>query len=73
MCVQFRGGADSDVTIDICKRVDKDNKIDYVFFDTGLEYKATKDHLKKLEDRYGVDIIRRKAIKSIPTTCKEYG
>ena len=38
------GGADSDVMLDICWRCDKDNKIDYVWFDTGLEYQATKDH-----------------------------
>ena len=67
------GGADSDLTIYICKKVDKDCKIDYMFFDTGLEYGATKDHLKKLEEKYGVSIIRYKAVKSIPTTCREYG
>lgn len=38
------GGADSDVMLDICYRCDKDKKIDYVWFNTGLEYQATKDH-----------------------------
>ena len=36
------GGADSDIVLDICTKCDKDNKIDYVWFDTGLEYQAPK-------------------------------
>ena len=67
------GGADSDVMLDICTKVDKDNKIEYVWFDTGLEYQATKDHLEYLKERYGVDIKKYRAIKPIPITCKEYG
>ena len=45
------GGSDSDVMLDIIWRCDKDNKVEYVWFDTGLEYQATKDHLKYLEMR----------------------
>lgn len=67
------GGSDSDVMMDICIKCDIDKKIDYVWFDTGLEYQATKDHLKYLEEKYEVEIIKRKAIKSIPSTCKQYG
>lgn len=67
------GGSDSDDMLDICYRCDKDNKIDYVWFDTGLEYQATKDHLKYLEEKYGIKIKPYKAIKPIPITCKEYG
>lgn len=67
------GGADSDVMLDICSKCDKDNKIDYIWFDTGLEYEATKKHLKYLEDKYGINIKTYKAIKPIPNTCKEYG
>lgn len=43
------GGSDSDVMLDICCQCDKSNKIEYVWFDTGLEYQATKEHLKYLE------------------------
>lgn len=64
------GGSDSDIMLDIIWRCDKDNKVDYVWFDTGLEYQATKDHLKYLEDKYGIEIIRQKAIKPIPLACK---
>lgn len=67
------GGSDSDVMLDICMKCDKDNKIEYVWFDTGLEYQATKDHLKYLEEKYGINIKPFKAIKPIPTSCREYG
>lgn len=67
------GGSDSDVMLDICTKCDKDNKIEYVWFDTGLEYQATKEHLKYLEEKYGIKIKSYKAIKPIPLTCKQYG
>lgn len=66
-------GSDSDVMLDVCWRCDKDNKIDYVWFDTGLEYQATKNHLKYLEKKYGIEIQRYKTQKTIPLCCKEYG
>lgn len=67
------GGSDSDVMIDIVWRCDKNNKVEYVWFDTGLEYQATKDHLKYLEKKYSIEIKPYKAIKPIPTSCKFYG
>lgn len=67
------GGSDSDVVLDICTKCDKDNKIEYVWFDTGLEYQATKEHLNYLEEKYGIKIKPYKAIKPIPLTCKQYG
>ena len=67
------GGADSDIVLDICSKLDPDKKIIYVWFNTGLEYQATKDHLKFLEDKYGIKIIEIKAEKPIPTTCRQYG
>ena len=67
------GGSDSDIMLDICWRCDVSNKIDYVWFDTGLEYQATKDHLDYLEKRYNISIIRRRPKKPIPLACKEYG
>lgn len=71
--VSISGGSDSDIVLDICYRCDKDNKCRYVWFDTGLEYQATKDHLKFLEDKYSIRIEKEKAIKPIPLSCKEYG
>lgn len=72
MC-SISGGSDSDVMLDIVWRCDKDSKVDYIWFDTGLEYQATKDHLNYLEDKYGIEIKRYKPKKPIPTCCKEYG
>lgn len=67
------GGADSDIMLDLLTKVDVDKKIRYVWFNTGLEYQATKDHIDYLENRYDVEIIRERAIKPIPLCCKEYG
>lgn len=67
------GGKDSDVMLDLITHLDRDKKVKYIWFDTGLEYQATKDHLKHLEDRYNIEIKRIKAIKPIPATCREYG
>lgn len=67
------GGSDSDIMLDIISKVDEQNKVKYVWFDTGLEYQATKDHLLYLEQKYNIKIERERAIKPIPTTCREYG
>lgn len=67
------GGSDSDIVLDLITRVDRSKKVKYVWFDTGLEYQATKDHLIYLEEKYGIKIERERAIKSIPLTCKEFG
>lgn len=67
------GGSDSDIMLDICWRCDQGNKITYVWFDTGLEYQATKDHLKELEEKYHITIHPYKAQKPIPWTCLHYG
>ena len=67
------GGSDSDLMIDLCEKFDWSYKIRYVFFDTGLEFVATKEHIKYLEEKYRVEIETVKAIKPIPVCCKEYG
>lgn len=67
------GGSDSDVMMDIIYKVDVNKKVTYVWFDTGLEYEATKRHIQYLEKKYNVKIMRERAIKPIPISCKEYG
>lgn len=67
------GGSDSDIMLDLIYRVDLSKKVKYIWFNTGLEYQATKDHLDYLEQKYNIEIIRERAIKPIPLTCKEYG
>jgi 3'-phosphoadenosine 5'-phosphosulfate sulfotransferase (PAPS reductase)/FAD synthetase len=71
--VSVSGGSDSDIMIDMFTKCDPDKKVKYVFFDTGLEFQATKDHLEYLEKKYDIKIVRERAIKSIPTSCREYG
>ncbi len=67
------GGSDSDILVDLCQKIDTSGKIQYAFFDTGLEFKATKEHLNYLEEKYGIVIKRIRALKPIPTCCKEFG
>lgn len=71
--VSISGGSDSDVVMDFITRCGIKDKVKFVFFDTGLEYQATKDHLDYLENRYGVEINRIKSYMSVPVTCKRYG
>lgn len=67
------GGSDSDIMIDILTKLDKNRKIKYVFVSTGLEYKATINHISYLKDKYGVQIETVKPILPIPLSCKIYG
>jgi 3'-phosphoadenosine 5'-phosphosulfate sulfotransferase (PAPS reductase)/FAD synthetase len=68
------GGADSDIMLDMVYRNLPPNiNIHYVFFDTGLEFQASKDHLKELEEKYNIKIEIEKPYKPIPVCCKEYG
>lgn len=73
--VSISGGADSDVMLDMCERVRDGTgcEVSYVWFDTGIEYDATKRHVEWLETRYGVTIQRHRAEKTIPVCCKLFG
>ncbi len=73
IAVSISGGADSDMMLDLLYRVDDEKKSTYIWFDTGLEYEATKRHLKDLEEKYGIEIVRLKAKKPIPLTVRQYG
>ncbi len=73
IAVSVSGGSDSDIMIDMVTKCDPDKKVKYVFFDTGLEFQATKEHLEYLEKKYDIKIERKKAIKSIPLSCRQYG
>lgn len=71
--VSISGGADSDIMLDMVAKFAEDKNIKYVFFNTGLEYVATKEHLEYLENKYGVQIDRVKAVKPIPLACRQHG
>lgn len=67
------GGSDSDILLDIMYRCDSKNIVDYVYFDTGLEYQATKNHIRYLEDKYNINIEVIRPKKPIPLSCRDYG
>lgn len=72
----YSGGADSDIMIDVIERaraVFELPPIKYVFFNTGLEMKATKDHVKATAERYGVEIEEVRPKISIVTASRTYG
>ena len=45
----------------------------FVFFDTGIEYDATKRHLDYLEKKYDIKIDRQRADVPVPLGVKKYG
>lgn len=67
------GGSDSDILLDIMYRCDSKNIVDYVYFDTGLEYQATKNHIRYLEDKYNINIEVIRPKTPIPLSCRDYG
>ena len=73
----YSGGSDSDIMIDMIetarKMVPNLPKVKYVFFNTGLEMKATKDHVKAVADKYGVEIESIRPKKNIIQATREYG
>ena len=57
----YSGGSDSDIMIDLIERTRKMfegrlPEVKYVFFNTGLEMKATKNHVRETAEKYGVEI-----------------
>lgn len=67
------GGWDSDIMADMIIRCGGKEKTTFVYFNTGLEYKATKRQIKALEERHGINIEVLPPIKPIPICVKEYG
>lgn len=72
--VSVSGGADSDIMLDLVERIrDTDAEVHYLWFNTGLEYQATKDHLIELEAKYGIEIERINAPIPVPLGVMKYG
>ena len=72
----YSGGADSDIMIDVIERARTGlglPPIKYVFFNTGLEMKATKDHVKATAAKYGVEIEEVRPKINIVTASRKYG
>jgi len=72
----YSGGSDSDILIDIIERARHlfgMPPIKYAFFNTGLEMQATKDHVKEIAEKYGVEIVERRPKKNIVLATREFG
>ena len=72
----YSGGADSDIMIDLIektRRIFGLPPVKYVFFNTGLEMKATKDHVKATAEKYGVEIEECRPKISIVNAARTYG
>lgn len=73
----YSGGADSDILIDLIERTRELFNlppVKYVFFNTGLEMQATKDHVKATAEKYsGVEIEEVRPKINIVQAAKEHG
>lgn len=72
----YSGGSDSDIMISLIEQTRALfdlPPIKYVFFNTGLEMQATKDHVKYTAEKYGVEIQEVRPKISIVTASRKYG
>ena len=73
----YSGGADSDLLIDLIETartiMPSLPPVKYVFFNTGLEMKATKDHVKATDAKYGVEIEELRPKINIVQATRKYG
>lgn len=72
----YSGGADSDILIDIIERtriIFNLPPIHYSFFNTGLEMKATREHVKFIAEKYGVEIQEYRPKTNIIMAVRKYG
>lgn len=72
----YSGGSDSDIMVDLLERARnlfQLPEIDYVFFNTGLEMKATKDHVKSTAQKYGIKIREVRPKISIVQSARMHG
>jgi 3'-phosphoadenosine 5'-phosphosulfate sulfotransferase (PAPS reductase)/FAD synthetase len=70
VCVSFSGGKDSTVLLHIVRSVDPD--IPALFVDTGLEYPEIRQHVRRLQNKWGsIEIVRPEM--RFDEVLKEYG
>lgn len=73
----YSGGSDSDILIDLIETTRKMlpslPPVKYVFFNTGLEMKAIKDHVKETAEKYGVEIMEARPDVNIVLATRRYG
>lgn len=73
----YSGGSDSDIMIHLIESTRELfpslPPVKYVFFNTGLEMKATKDHVKATAEKYGVEIEEIRPKIGIVQAARTYG
>ena len=73
----YSGGSDSDIMIDLIEQArtiaPSLPKVKYVFFNTGLEMQATKDHVRETAEKYGVEIEEVRPKVNIVKATRKYG
>lgn len=72
----YSAGSDSDIMIDNIERTRRLfdlPPVKYVFFNTGLEMQAIKDHVRETEEKYGIEIERCRPKVNIVNATREYG
>ena len=73
----YSGGADSDILVDVLESarqlMPSLPKIQYCFFNTGLEMKAIKDHVKETAEKYEIDIMTVQPKINIVMASRKYG
>lgn len=72
----YSGGSDSDIMLHLIETVRKLHNLPpvaYCFFDTGLEMKAIKRHVKEVAEEYGVIITTYRPTKNIVLATREHG
>lgn len=72
----YSGGSDSDILmhlIEETRRVFNLPPVTYCFFNTGLEMKATKRHVKEMSELYGIEIKTYRPKINIVQASRKYG
>lgn len=72
----YSGGADSDILIDLIEQtrtIFRLPPVKYVFFNTGLEMQATKNHVAEIAEKYGVEIEEVRPKINIVQASRKYG
>lgn len=73
----YSGGSDSDIMIDLIESTRELfpslPSVKYVFFNTGLEMQAIKDHVKETSEKYGVEIEECRPKIGIVQATRKYG
>lgn len=72
----YSGGSDSDILlhlIETTRQLFNLPPVEYAFFETGLEMKATRDHVKAMAEKYGVEIKTHRPEVNIVQATRKYG